>query len=154
MNNNKAYLTEEGKKKLINELNYLAKEKRPQLVKRIANARTMGDLSENSDYLNAKEELSFIDGRINELKEILARVKIIKRGKSCRQVGLGCRVVVKNHQGKKVFQVVGEWEVDPTAGKISPSSPLGRALLGKKAGEKVALQAPAGKITYTILAIE
>jgi len=144
------YLTKEGLTNLKKELVQLEKEKRPKLVKRLALARSKGDLSENSDYTSAREELGMMDGRIEELKAILKRVKIIKKRGGTKKVCLGCRVTVGVNGETHVYNVVGEWEADPMNKKISNNSPLGKALLGKKAGEKVEIEAPAGKITYEV----
>lgn len=155
MQNNEVFLTAEGKSKLQKELRFLQKQKRPALVKRVSLARNQGDLAENSEYHHAREELSFVDGRTEELEDILASAKLIKKGsRVCKQVSLGCKVVVENKGKKTTFHLVGEWEADPALAKISLFSPLGKALMGKKIGEKVELEAPVGRITYAILAIE
>lgn len=154
MNNDKIYLTVAGKKKIQEELRFLVEEKRPELVERLANARSLGDLNENSDYISAKEELAFTDGRIDELEEILLKSTIIKEKQGCQQVTLGCKVTIESQEQPKTFHLVGEWEADPASAKISHASPLGKALMGKKAGEQVEFEAPAGKIAYIILAIE
>ena len=112
----------------------------------------MGDLSENAEYTVAREELSFIDGRIDELEEILKQVVIISNNHSST-IKLGSTVKVNTGRDLDEFTVVGEWEADPKEKKISHESPLGKALLGKKVGEKVEVEAPAGKIVYTIEAI-
>jgi len=151
---NKVYLTQGGKETLEKELKKLKDEKRPRLVDRLAEARSKGDLSENSDYANAREELSIVDGRIEELESILSRAKLIENKKSQGMVGLGCRVTVSLKEGETHdFIVVGEWEADPTKKKISHSSPLGKALMGKKVGQEVEIKAPAGKIVYKITEI-
>src|SRR3989344_2023574 len=145
--NNKVLLTKDGLAELKGEHDELVSVKRPDAVTRLAAARELGDLSENSEYAAAKQDLSFIDGRILELEEILHGAKIItthKRG----LVDVGCRVTLHTNGKKHVFTVVGEWEADTKENKISNSSPLGKALLGKKVGEKVSVEAPAGKILY------
>lgn len=144
------YLTKEGLANLKKELAKLEKQKRPKLIKRVAVARDMGDLSENSEYTSAREELGIIDGRIGEMRVILSKAKTIKKTGGTKKVCLGCKVTVKVNGKTHVYNVVGEWEADPMNKKISNSSPLGRALLGKKAGQKVEIEAPAGKITYEI----
>jgi len=155
MSNDKIYLTSEGRQKLAEEYQVLTTKKRPGLVERLTNARTLGDLAENSEYVQAKEELSLLEGRIEELEEILSRVVLINQGhKGCQCVKLGCKIQVNGAGQKQSFHLVGEWEADPLNQKISHSSPLGQALLGKKVGDKVEISAPAGKIAYTILAIE
>ena len=152
----KIHLTKEGLADIKREYRELIEVKRPQVVERLASARQMGDLAENSEYTHAKEELSFIDGRIEELKNIINNVVLINnQGQKPRAVGLGCRVTVQiGEEEEQVFHLVGEWEADPTKKKISHKSPLGRSLLGKKVGEQVAVEAPVGKIVYTIKKID
>jgi transcription elongation factor GreA len=146
------FLTKQGLEALKEELEELVNEKRPALVQRLTLARDMGDLSENSDYTSAKEELAIIDGRIEELQDILHKAKVItnKHNNADKQVVLGCQVTVKVDSETHVYTVVGEWEADPVNKKISHQSPLGKALLGKKVGDKVEIEAPAGKILYHI----
>lgn len=150
------YLTKDGIKALKQELKKLVDEKRLALVKRVSKARNMGDLSENAEYTSAREELAIVDGRIEELETILAKAKLIrgkvKRGK-LTEVKMGCKVTVKVGRSSRVYHVVGEWEADPANKKISHSSPLGKALLGRKKGDKVEIEAPAGKIIYHIVKI-
>lgn len=156
--NEEVFLTQEGLEDLKKELKELTESKKPELIKRVARARDFGDLSENAEYTNAREELSFIDGRIVELEELMIKAKVIveeKGGKNHRQaVVLGSKVTVSVNGTKHVFNVVGEWEADPANKKISHSSPLGKALLGKKSGDKVEVEAPAGKLIYTIIKID
>lgn len=155
MDNNQVYLTKEGLEHLKKEHQSLIEVRRPTTVERLANARSAGDLTENSDYTQAKQDLAFIDGRIAELEEVLGRVQIIDKGHGkCKQVGLGCKVKVKVAGEEHVFHLVGEWEADPNLKKISHESPLGKMLLGRSVGDKVEVDAPAGKIFYTILEIE
>lgn len=148
-------LTKEGLKSLKVELDELVNVKRPKLVERLAYARGQGDLTENSDYANAKEELEFLDGRISELEEVLKNAAIV-RGSNGKGggVSVGTKVTVKSNGQKHIFEIVGEWEADPVNKKISADSPLGAALFGKKVGEKAEVEAPAGKVIYEILAIE
>jgi len=152
---NKVYLTKEGLEKINSELDYLKSKKRPNVVERLSLARMQGDLSENNEYASAKEELAFIDGRIEELEEILRKVCLVddeKKQLTC--VGLGCKVTIQSGKTEVIYHIVGEWEADPGQKKISHSSPLGQALLGRKVGEEVEFEAPAGKIFYKILKIE
>lgn len=152
------FLTPEGLAELKHEHDELTAIKRPELVSRIAQARTLGDLSENAEYTAAREELSYTDGRIAELDELLKNVRVIKHskknGKKDEKVGLGSQVTLHVNGQRETFTVVGEWEADPTNKKISHESPLGKALLGKGSGEKVEVEAPAGKILYTIVSIQ
>ena len=151
----KILFTAEGLEALKKEYRELVEVKRPAVVERLSEARLSGDLAENSEYTQAKEELSFIDGRISELEEILKKAVAAKTDhRQCSQVGLGCRVTVKDSAGETVFWVVGEWEADPAQKKISYTSPLGKGLLGKKVGDEVEVEVPAGKLVYTITKIE
>lgn len=153
--NNKIPLTKEGLEKLKKELNTLVNFKRPEVVERLASSRKTGDMTEESEYTQAKQELVFIDGRIDELQEVINRVTMIDEGHHhCQEVKLGCKVTVKNASKEHIFHLVGEWEADPSVAKISHQSPLGQSLLGKKIGEKIEVQAPAGKVIYTIIKID
>ena len=157
---NSVFLTKQGINELKKELKELTGKKRPSLVKRVARARDFGDLSENAEYSNAREELSFVEGRISEMEEVLSKAKLIKEEKNTagkgkqKIIALGSKVTVNINDQKHVFNVVGEWEADPTNKKISHSSPLGKALIGKKIGDKVEVEAPAGKILYKVVEID
>jgi transcription elongation factor GreA len=154
-NNKKIYLTKEGLAELKKEYDGLIKVKRPDVLARVTQARNMGDLAENAEYVAAREELTFIDGRIDELEVILKQAVVIRDIKATNHsIKLGSTVTLHTDGKKEVFTVVGEWEADPTNRKISHESPLGKVLIGKKIGEKVQVQAPAGKITYSIVAIK
>jgi transcription elongation factor GreA len=151
--NHTQILTKEGLNQLKAEFEVLTATKRPETVKRLADAREQGDLSENSEYAAAKQDLSFIDGRIAELEDILHVAKVVTSHKK-GSVDIGCKVTLTINGKKEIFHVVGEWEADPSQKKISHSSPLGKALLGKKPGDKVEVVAPAGKILYHVIEIE
>lgn len=151
-NNNNVQLTQEGYKALKKELESLV-EKRPSVVDRLSNARSQGDLSENNDYHNAKEELEFLDGRIAELEQVLASAKVVRQTNN-HTVDIGNKVKVKVDGSENTFHIVGEWEANPKEQKISHTSPLGQALVGKKVGDTVEVEAPAGKVVYQILGIE
>lgn len=148
-------LTQEGYNKLKSELDDLVARKRPLAVERLSHARSMGDLAENNDYHQAKEALEFIDGRIAELQAVLAKALVVRiRGSKRTEVIFGAKVKVGTNGSQHVFHIVGEWEADPKEKKISHESPLGKALIGCKVGDKVEVKAPAGKIEYKILGIE
>jgi transcription elongation factor GreA len=148
-------VTQKGLEALKSELAELVNVKRPNLVERLERARQEGDLSENSDYINAREELEFLDGRIDELKNVVENAQIVKdNGNGNGEVGIGTTVVVQANGDRHEFNIVGEWEADPTQKKISHESPLGRELVGKKVGETVEVEAPAGKIVYKILEVK
>ncbi|MBI2025831.1 MAG: transcription elongation factor GreA, partial [Candidatus Levybacteria bacterium] len=144
----------EDLKKEYEELN---NSKRPLVLERVSQARSMGDLSENAEYVAAREELSFIDGRLGELEELIKQAVLIEKNHhkngANNTVQIGSRVSVNVKGKKEEFTVVGEWEADPKEKKISHESPLGKALLNKKVGEKVEVEAPAGTVTYTIISV-
>jgi transcription elongation factor GreA len=146
-------ITETGLDQLKKEVAELTDVQRPTIVNRLSIARTMGDLSENSDYISAKEELSFTDGRISELEDLLKIAKVFSPSGSDK-VDFGHSVTLKIGPNQAVFRIVGEWEANPAEKKISHSSPLGLALMGKKVGDQVAVDAPVGKILYTVVGIE
>ena len=150
--NNSVLLTQSGLDHLRAELADFQNTKRPALVDRLSLARSMGDLSENSDYTSAKEELAFMDGRIEELEELIRHAQILTP-KSNDAVDVGHTVTVKVGATQAAFRIVGEWEANPSEKKISNESPLGVALMGRKVGEKVEVEAPAGKILYTVVGI-
>lgn len=149
----KVQITKDGLEALKSELSVLVDQKRPALVDRLANARTEGDLAENSDYHNAKDELEFLDGRISELEDVVKNSTIVSDERN-GDVSVGTKVTVKVNGNTQDYYVVGEWEADPMNKKISHTSPLGKALVGKKKGEKVEVEAPAGKLIYEILSVE
>ena len=150
----KIQLTQNGLDALKNELNELLTVKRPFLVDRLSNARAQGDLSENSDYQNAKEELGFLEGRIDELTDVIKNAKIVADSGNSNLVGMGTKVTVRVNGVKNTFEIVGEWEADMLKKKISHASPLGSSLVGKKVGEKIEVEAPVGKILYEVIAID
>ena len=153
-NNKKIYLTKEGLAELKREYDEIVNKKRPDVLTRVTQARNMGDLSENAEYVSAREELTFIDGRIDELEILLKQAVVIRDSKTPTQaIKLGSTVTLNDGGKKEVFTVVGEWEADPMNKKISHQSPLGKVLIGKKGGEKVEVEAPAGKLTYSIIEI-
>jgi transcription elongation factor GreA len=148
------YVTSKGLKELKAELKKLVDEKKPQLIERVATARAHGDLSENSEYAAAVQDLAFVDGRIEELEELIAKAQIIRNGKNSNHIiKLGSKVVLKVNGKSQTFELVGEWEANPLEQKISHTSPLGQALIGKKKGDKVEIDAPAGKVKYHIIKI-
>lgn len=155
MDKKKVHITKDGLSELKKELDELKNIKRSEVVERVSQARAMGDLAENSEYTAAREELSLLDGRIEELEEILKSAVVINdEHRSKKQVQLGSKVTVKVNGKEEFFTLVGEWEADPIAKRISHESPLGKALIGRGIGEKTEVDAPAGKITYTVVAVE
>jgi transcription elongation factor GreA len=152
--NNKVLLTRDGLEALKREYKELTDTKRPEVVRRLSEARDLGDLSENSEYAAAKQDLSFIDGRMLELEEIIHGAKLISGNHTKSQVEVGCKVILHINGKRDEYTLVGEWEADPEKKKISHESPLGKALMGKKVGDRVEVAAPAGKVIYKILGIE
>lgn len=150
--NNKIVLTPEGLEELKKELKELVEVRRPQVVQKIAQAREMGDLSENNAYSSALEEQGFIEGRIAELEEIIKNA-VVSEAKPAGVVAVGCRVKVHVDGQEEEYYLVGTPEADPKVKKISYESPLGKALIGKKVGDKVEMETPDGSVVYTIVAV-
>ena len=149
-------MTPGGYQKLKDELNTLLKVERPQNVKAIAEARAHGDLSENAEYHAAKEKQSFMEGRIQELQDKIARADVIDPSKiSQDKIAFGATVKVMDvdTDEEKIFQLVGTEEADIKAGKLSIHSPMARSLIGKEEGDSVVVKAPARTIEYEVLEI-
>ncbi|KKS14118.1 MAG: Transcription elongation factor GreA [candidate division WWE3 bacterium GW2011_GWA1_41_8] len=146
-------VTKEGLETLKNELKELTEVKRPQVANRIKSAREMGDISENAEYDAARQEQSFVEGRINELEEILKKAKPSDT-KSNGEIIVGSKVTLRIDGEEEEYHVVGAPEANPKLKKISHESPLGSSLLGKKVGDKIVVEAPVGELTYTILHIK
>lgn len=145
-------LTPEGLAKLKTELGELKTSGRRAVVARIKAARELGDLSENAEYDDARNEQSFIEGRIQELEAMILHAKVIKHHHSTT-VDLGTTVTVTVDGDDETYEIVGAAESDPGAGKISAESPIGSALLGHKDGDSVKVTTPAGAFEYTIVNI-
>jgi transcription elongation factor GreA len=144
------HLTKEGLAELKTELTELIS-RRSVIAEEIASARSQGDLSENAEYHEAKEEQGRNEGRIEEIESILASSEVIEIPKDDNKVRLGSKVELKGESGKtKEFQIVGTVEADPLNGKISDESPIGQALLGKKEGEEVEIKTPIETTVYKI----
>lgn len=156
MNPKKIYLTPKGLEDLKKEHEDLVKKERPEVVQRLSSARENGDLSENAEYTAAREELAFIDGRIDELEGLLKQVVLLTDvgNHGTQIVELGSEVTVSVNGKQEVFAIVGEWEADPTEKKISHESPLGRGLIGKVVGDSIEVEAPVGKIVYTVVSVK
>lgn len=149
-------LTTEGLEKLETELDYLKSEKRQEIAEKIKEARGQGDLSENSEYDEAKNEQAQVEGRIAELENILKNAQVLDQDEiDTKEVSIGCIVKVKNTTLKQdmEFEICGSAEADPSMGRISDESPVGRALLGKKVNNKIVVETPAGELTFKILSI-
>jgi transcription elongation factor GreA len=150
------YLTAEGAERLRNELEYLKGPSREALAQRLRAAIQQGDLSENADYIAAKEEQGFLEGRILELTQILNNVQIIEEGKTNRDVvDIGAHVTIQEDDyDPETYQIVGPKEADPRQDRISHESPIGRALIGHRVGETVTAETPNGSLRFKIIKIE
>jgi len=150
-------MTTEGYDKLQIELKRLINDDRPGIIKSIAEARTHGDLSENAEYHSAKEKQGFIEGKIAELESIIAQADIIDVSKlSGKEIKFGATVIVtdEDYGQKSTYQIVGESESDIKNNKLSISSPLARALIGKEKGSIVEFDSPKGTKTYSIKSVK
>ncbi|MBW1721539.1 MAG: transcription elongation factor GreA [Deltaproteobacteria bacterium] len=149
-------ITRQGLEKLKEELSRLERVERPQNIRAIEEARAHGDLSENAEYHAAKEKQSFLDGRINELRTTISRCEVIdvEEGPSDRVV-FGKTVLLYDLQTDEeiTYQLLGPYESEPEKGRISVTSPLGQALIGKKEGDEIRVQTPGGIQEYEIIEI-
>jgi len=150
------YLTGEGIKKLRQELERLKGAERKKIADRLRSAIEMGDLSENADYIKAKEDQAFIEGRIQELEETLKHAKVIKTGDSeSGIVKIGSKVTVKEEgYPEETFYIVGSKEAEPRDGKISYESPIGKSLLNHREGDIVRVETPAGFTNFKVIEIK
>ena len=150
-------LTRDGYNKLLEELRHLETTRRKEVAQRIKESIEFGDLSENSEYDDAKNEQAFVEGRIIQINDMLSMAKIIddSNGNKPRKVALGSVVVLQDleYGDEEEYQIVGSFEADPTNGKISNESPVGSAIMGKKAGDIVKVRVPEGFLEYKILKI-
>jgi len=152
--NKAVLLTGDGLKKLQDELRVLKEDRRKEVIERIQEAVSHGDLSENADYAQAKEEQAFIEGRIQEIEEMIKNAQIIAHNGSHNIIVIGSTATART-QGKEVkYTIVGANEANPANGKISNESLVGRSLLGGKKGDKIKVTTPAGVIEYEIVNIE
>lgn len=148
------FITKEGYEQLKKELEFLKTDKRREIAQRIQDAKELGDLSENAEYTEAKEEQSFTEGKVIELEYLLKHAQIISKT-SGEIVSVGSKMTLRSEKGTTIaYTIVGSNEADPVKGLISNESPLGKAFLGKKKGETVKVNVPAGVIEYTIQSIE
>lgn len=151
----KYLLTQDGLNKLNEELKELVTKKRPDVIERIREAASHGDLSENADYAQAREEQSFIEGRIQEIEDMIKNAEIIStNGGNHNVVSIGSTATVKVNGAERKYTIVGSNEANPKEGKISNESNVGKTLLGHKSGEKLKITTPAGEMEYEIISIE
>ncbi|MFH1745285.1 MAG: transcription elongation factor GreA [bacterium] len=147
-------ISQEGYDKLNKESEYLKNVKRREIADRIQSAKDMGDLSENAEYSEAKDAQAFNEGRIAEIKQMLKTLTVVNNGGSNGNIAMGSKVTAVCNNKEKLFTIVSFNEADPPEGKISNESPLGRAFLDKKTGDKVKVVTPKGEVEYKITKIE
>ena len=150
------FLTQEGFQKLQDELEYLRTQKRKEIADRLREAMEGGELIENAEYEAAKNEQAFVEGRIKELEILLATARVIEEAPTHEVAQVGSKVTIKEEGSRheEIYTIVGAAEANPEEGRISNESPLGKALLGHKAGEKVSVEAPAGAFKVHIVTVD
>ncbi|MFH1098491.1 MAG: transcription elongation factor GreA [Candidatus Uhrbacteria bacterium] len=153
-NNDAIYLTPAGLEKLREDLHQLKYARRKEIAEKIEHAKELGDLSENAEYQEAKDEQAFIEGRIIELENLLNSATVVAPPSETKRVSIGSTACLGSDNGERTFTIVGANEADPGRGMISNDSPLGQALLGKSVGEEVEVKVPKGTtVTYKVLSI-
>jgi transcription elongation factor GreA len=153
MNNKPAYLSKEGLEQIRQELDQLVNVRRSEIAARIHEAKEHGDITENAEYEDAKNEQAFVEGRIQALSALVKNAVVITENHSATHVQIGSTVTIQSKDGKESFTIVGSAEAAPADGRISNESPVGRALLGRKKGDEVTVSVPAGDSKYKILSI-
>lgn len=154
MTHKPVFLTAEGLAKLEAELEYLTDVRRHEVAERIYQAKEAGDITDNAEYEDAKNEQAFLEGRIITLEAMLRNAQIIDENHNSKIVTLGSIVTVVDDDGyEETYTIVGSAEADPSQGRISNESPVGRALLGRSVGEEARVRVPAGEITLRIAAL-
>jgi len=153
VNNKPAYISRDGLEKLRVELEELVNVRRAEVASRISEAKEHGDITENAEYEDAKNEQAFIEGRIQALSALIKNAVLIDETTSKTHVQIGSTVELEGDNGKESYTIVGSAEASPGQGRISNESPVGRALLGKKKGDKVTISVPAGDMHYKVVGI-
>ncbi|MBI2056120.1 MAG: transcription elongation factor GreA [Candidatus Sungbacteria bacterium] len=148
------YVSEEGLSKLKQELNELKTARRKDIAVRLEHAKSLGDLSENAEYQEAKEEQSLLESEIAELEETIRNAVLIQKTNDTDRVRVGSTIRVNSVHGDETFTIVGSEEADPVGGKISNESPLGKSFLNRKPGDKVEVKTPGGLTLYEIAEIQ
>jgi len=148
------YLTKEKLEELKKELEYLKTKKRMQVAERLKRAKEFGDLSENSEYSDAKDQQMRVETRVYELEEVIKNAVIIKEGDASGVATMGSTVTAKGNGDARTYKIVGSNETNPTEGRISNDSPLGQAFIGKKAGDNVIIKTPKGALEYRIIKVK
>jgi len=147
------YLTKEGLEKIKKELDELKNVRRPAVVSRIKTAKEFGDLSENAEYDDARNEQSFIEGKIRELENMLKQAKFVTEHAKSGKVFVGSKVTLHCDGEESIYEIVGANESDPSKGKISSGSPIAQALLGKQKGEALKIKTPGGEMECKVISI-
>ena len=153
VNNKPTYLSKEGLQKLREELEQMVSVRRSEIATRIHDAKEHGDHTENAEDEDAKNEQAFVEGRIQALESMIKNAVLIDENHSTDHVQIGSTVVLQSEDGPETYTIVGSAEASPREGRISNESPVGRALLGRRKGDKVVVSVPAGDFTYTIVSI-
>jgi transcription elongation factor GreA len=153
MNNKPAYVSKDGLEQVRQELGELMNVRRAEIAARIHEAKEHGDITENAEYEDAKNEQAFVEGRIQALSALVKNAVVITENHSATHVQIGSTVTIQSKDGKESFMIVGSAEASPAEGRISNESPVGRALLGRKKGDEITVTVPAGDSKYKILSI-
>ncbi|MBI2025097.1 MAG: transcription elongation factor GreA [Candidatus Harrisonbacteria bacterium] len=148
------HITAERLEELKKELQELKTDRRVEVAERLKRAKELGDLSENAEYMEAREEQNQVETRIIELEDLVKNAVIIKHSAGSKTVEIGSTIEIERNGNKATYTIVGSNEADPAAGKISNESPLGKSFLGRKAGDSVKVKAPAGEIVWKIVKVK
>jgi transcription elongation factor GreA len=154
MDQDKVYVSKERLASLKKELENLKTVKRIEVAENLKRAKELGDLSENAEYSEARDEQSRVEDKIGELEDMIRSAVLIKKSGDIENISLGSSSTIKRGEKKITITIVGKAEASPEDGRISNESPMGKALIGKKVGEKVVITTPAGAITYEVCEIE
>jgi transcription elongation factor GreA len=154
MESQEVFLTNDGLQRAVNQLNFLRTVKRAEVAQYLNDTKESGDVIDNAAYEEAKNQYLHLEGRIHELEEMVAKAKVIQSSHSS-VVALGSTIHLRTGEGREYrYQLVGAFEAEPSAGRISNESPVGKAMLGHKTGDLVIVSTPGGVKEYTILSIE
>jgi len=153
-NEKPVFLTQDGHNRLQEELSFLRNKRRPEVAERIRQAKEFGDINENAEYDDAKNEQGFVEGRILLLEKLLRNATIIDEHHSVGVVDVGSTVKVHDEYGDEAFTIVGSTEAEPSKGRISMESPVGKALIGKRVGDDVQVTTPSGVTRMLIVEVK
>lgn len=147
------YLSAEGLQKLKETLEELKTVKRKEIARRLEHAKSLGDLSENAEYQETKEEQSLVESKIADLEETIRTATLIAKDRVTDETTVGSTIRVHSSRGEEIYTIVGSEEADPLTGKISNESPIGRAFIGRRRGDRVEVKTPGGSTIYEVLEI-